>query len=228
MPETPPSSSSDFGDSKYGEDPAAQTCLPLDCELERDHPEITPTQPEHPTREAAPPLVEGYRQRCVEPMAARVSPSGRGLFDELTRIFYASSAGEATPWSTEKLTWLQVTRSWYLSQVLVSLPSQMAVLADRLVYVYPAGIMVFYTDVQAVHLYRTGNEAIPTSVGSAISLLRQKLGICCLIFARRRVGILETLTHPRQTRHGAAVRSVVEEAAAGLPQRRRRRRWQKF
>ena len=72
--------------------------------------------------------------------------------------------------------------------------------------------MVFYTDAQAVHLYRTGNETIPTSVGSAIYLLRQKLGICCLIFARRRVGILETLTHPRQTRQGAEVRSVVEES----------------
>ncbi|HIE71248.1 MAG TPA: hypothetical protein EYP98_14360 [Planctomycetes bacterium] len=220
---TPPSSSSDFGDSKYGEDAAAQTRLG-----ELDHPEVTPTTQPPPTREAAPALVEGYHTRSVEPMAARASQSDRRLFDELARIFYASNAGEVAPWSTEKLTWLKVTRSRYLGWALVPLPSQMALLAERLVYIYPAGLMVFYTDTQAVHHYRTGNEAIPTSIGSAMSLVRKKLGICCLVFVQRKVGILEALTHPEQTEHGTEIRSMVEEAAAGLPRRRGRWHWQQF
>ena len=223
---TPPSSSSDFGDSKYGEDAAPQTRL---GELERDHPEVTPTttQPEPPaTREATPQLVEGYHTRSVEPLAARASQSDQRLFEELTRIFFASAASEAAPWPPEKQTWLSVARSRYLGWTLVPLPSQMAKLAERLMYIYPAGVVVFYTGKHAVHHYSTGNEVTRTTVGSAISLLRKKPGLCCLIYVRQTyVGILEVLTHPGQTQQGAEVRSVVEEAAAGLPQRGRRRRW---
>ena len=222
--ETPPSSSSDFGDSraasKYGDDPG--TCL---REIELDHPETTPTttHPELPSREAAPPLVDGYRQRYVAPMPAKVTINERRLLEDLTSIF---NADDPLPWPAEKLTWLKVSHSRRLSQGLLPLPSQIAILAEHLMFVYPAGILVFYTDVQAVHHYRTGNETIPTTVNSAISLARKKLGLCCLIFARRRVGILEILTHPEQTQQSADVRSAVEEAAASL--RRRHRRWRKF
>ena len=223
---TPPSSSSDFGDSKYGEDAAEQTRLG-----ELDHPEITPTTQPPPIREAAPALVEGYHMRSLEPMAVRASQSDQRLFEDLTRIFFASAATEAAPWPLEKQTWLKVALSRYLGWALVPLPSQMAQLAEQLMYTYPAGLVVFYPGKHAAHHYRTGNETIPTSIGSAMSLVRKKLGICCLVFAQRKVGILEVLTHPEQTQRGADVRSVVEEAAARLPQlskRRRRRCWQKY
>jgi hypothetical protein len=40
--------------------------------------------------------------------------------------------------------------------------------------------------------------------------------MCALIFTRGRVAILEILTHPGQTRRGATIRSLVEEAAEAL------------
>ena len=99
------------------------------------------------------------------------------------------------------------------------LPAQMALLAEHLMYVFPAGLLVFYTDAQAVHHYRTGNDTIPTTATSAISLARTKLGLCSLIFSQQRAGVLDILTHPGQTQQGSRICSVVEEAAAILPQR---------
>ena len=89
--ETPPSASSDFGDSKYGDDTDMRASL---RELERDHPEITTMPaPERPSRDAAPPLVDGYRRRQVAPMPARLSKSERRLLGHVTRSFDAED-----PW----------------------------------------------------------------------------------------------------------------------------------
>ena len=178
--ETPPSASSDFGDSKYGDDTDMRASL---RELERDHPEIT-TMPAHerPSRDAAPPLVDGYRRRQVAPMPVRLSKSERRLLGHLTRSFDAED-----PWFVKKNTWLKVAHSQRLSGALVPLPAQMALLAEHLMFVYPAGLLAFYTDAQAVHHYRTGNETTPTTASSALSLARTKLGFCCLIFSQQRV-----------------------------------------
>ena len=106
----------------------------------------------------------------------------------------------------------------------------MAHLAAQLMYIYPAGLVVFYTDKLAVHHYRTGNEVTRTTVGSAMFLLRKMSGLCALVYARQKyVGIMEVLTHPEQTQNSVDVRSVVEDAAGRLPRlgrsgRRRLRR----
>ena len=217
---TPPSSSSDFGDSVCGETAPAQTRM---NELEYDHPETTPPLEEPPpTGEAVPPVVEGYHMQGVEPMAAPASQSEQRLFEKLTRIFFAS---KATPWPPEKQTWLKVTRSRYLGWSLVPLPARMAKLAEQLMYIFPAGLIVFYTDKLAVHHHRPGNEVAQPSIGSAISQLRKKLGLCAMIYTGQTfVGALEILTHPEQTQQGAGLRSVAEDAAARLPRLGRRQR----
>ena len=212
---TPPSSSSDFGDSVCGE--TAQTHI---NDLERDHPELTP--PVEETRPVMPPRVEGYHMRGVEPMAAPASQSEQRLFEKLTRIFFAS---KATPWPPEKETWLKVARSRYLGRSLLPVPAIMAQLAEQLMYIFPAGLIVIYIDKLAVHHHCPGNEVERPSIGSAISQLRKKPGLCALIYAGQTyVGVVEVLTHPEQTQQGAGMRSVVEDAAARLPWLGRRQR----
>ena len=101
-------------------------------------------------------------------MPARLSESERRLLGHLTRSFT-----EDDPRLVEKNTWLKVAHSKRLSCALVPLPAQMAILAEHLMFLFPAGILVFYTDAQAVHHYRTGNETIPTTASSALSLRGQ-------------------------------------------------------
>ena len=133
-------------------------------------------------------------------MAAPASQSEQRYFDELTRIFFASSATEPARWPPENRTWLKVTRSWCLGWSLEPLPARMAHLAAQLMYIYPAGLVVFYTDKHAVHHYRTGNEVTRTTVSSVMFLLRKMSGLCAMLYARQKfVGIMEVLTHPEQT-----------------------------
>ena len=148
-------------------------------------------------------------------MAAPASQSEQRLFEKLTRIFFACNA---TPWPPEKQTWLKVTRSRYLGWSLVPLPARMAQLAEQLMYIFPAGLIVFYIDKLAVHHHCPGNEVGQPSICSAMSQLRKKPGLCALIYAGQTyVGVLEVLTHPEQTQQGAGMRSAVENAAARLP-----------
>ena len=220
---TPPSSSSDFGDSKYGDDAAPQTRL---NQVEPDHPEqaqLALQAEPPPTREVVP----RWHPTCgAEPMAVRASEADQRRFEELARIFFAPVA---SPWHLEKQTWFKVTRSRYLGWSLLPLPERMSQLAVQLMYVFPAGLVVFYTAKLAAHHYHTDDEMTRTTIGSATSMLRKRHGLCTLIYVRQTyVGVLEVLTHPEQTQHGADLRSVVEEAAARLTPLPHRRRQQQY
>jgi hypothetical protein len=99
----------------------------------------------------------------------------------------------------------------------------MAPIAEKLMYDFPSGIICFYLDVPIVHHVRTGNETATTNVGSAISLLRSKLGMCSLCFTRKRVGVIEVLTWPTQTSRGNQIAAKIKEAATSKDVQRLRR-----
>ena len=214
---TPPSSSGEYGDSpaasKYGEQPAQEERLrELDDGSDLA---LVPSSGALATDEHfAPPLVAGFRGPHVTPVPVRVTPKQRAQFREVARIF--ASGAHVEPWPAHDRTWMSVTHAWWLSRVLEPLPAQTAVLASRLRHNFPAGVMAFYLDVKSVDRYCTGAALASPSIDSAISQLRVQGGMCALIFTRGRVAILEILTHPGQTRRGARIRSLVEEAAEAL------------
>jgi hypothetical protein len=209
--ETPESSSGEYGDSFYGGPEAARDRL---RELE-ENPEVTlaPTV----TGDNVPPPLDAYR-KYLAPIPPR-NPGDR--FDELAQIF-AGAAGETAVWSARKDTWLRVTYSG-LGRNIEPLPAQLALIAEKLMYEYPSGIICFYLDIPIVHHVRTGNETATTNVGSAISLLRSKHGMCSLCFTRKRVGVLEVLTWPTQTSRGNQIAARIKGAATSKDVQRLRR-----
>ena len=219
--ETPESSSGDYGDSKYGDDP--ETTHDRLHDLESENPEVTSVPPAEAApcdnTGFAPPPLDVYRKYSA-PVPSRQGPIAQSLFDELAQLF----AGEATTsWSGHKDTWLRVTYSG-LGRLIEPLPAQMALIAEKLRYEYPTGIICFYLDAQSVNHVRTGNETIPTTVSTAISLLRSKHGLCGLCFTGKRVGILEALTWPTQTSHASEIAARIEEAATSRDVQRPRRK----
>ena len=219
--ESPESSSGDYGDSRYGGPETTQDRL---RELEPENPEAASVQhvPCDDTGCTPPPL-DAYR-KYLAPTYTR-HPIARDHFDELAQIF-AACAGETTAWSAHKDTWLRVTHSG-LGRIIEPLPAQMALIAEKLMYEYPSGVICFYLDVPIVHHVRTGNETTKTSVNSAISLLRSKHGMCSLCFTRKRVGVLEVLTWPTQTSRGNEIAANIKEAATSKDvQRPHRQRYQ--